>query len=203
MRVFVNGQQRQSVLETCQQPGADFVSQYFPGDDDGPLHKSGNWVEYRTTGWATSGTSGRPWEIFTTGGVKKTARYRSLWAPRAVDTTANAFSDFFALVDAHNQSSAALYQSQMSALVDVPSWMRAQAVQRIAGNWDTWGWSIGKNMYVYKPSGRRWAMIPWDIDFGLGLPPGDPPTSNLFTNEYVAIANTFMRSPLRLNSATM
>jgi len=186
VRLFVNGQQRQQVLEDTQQPGGDFLEEWFPNDDDGRLHKSQDWVEFHDNGMTALGdiraTLGK---FTTTGGVKKVARYRFQWAPRGGDVLDNDFADFFALVEAHNEPNAAAYQAKVSALVNVDSWMRAMALQRIAGNWDSYGWSIGKNMYAYKPKVGRWSMIPWDIDFSFGganSDPGRPTRSDLFSN---------------------
>ncbi|MGZ8920926.1 MAG: lamin tail domain-containing protein, partial [Limisphaerales bacterium] len=56
----------------------------------------------------------------------------------------------------------------MENLVNVRNWMATFALQRIAGNWDSYGFSRGKNAYLYKGDGLRWEMFPWDIDFVLG-----------------------------------
>ncbi len=205
VRVFVNGQQRQQVLEDTQQPPGAFLAEWFPDDDGGRLHKSQDWVEFQDNAMSALGDVRATLGNFTTtGGVKKTARYRWLWAPRGGDVLDNDFADFFALVDAHNLTAAAAYQAQVTALVDVSSWMRAMAVQRIAGNWDSYGWSIGKNMYAYKPRAGRWSMIPWDIDFSFAQV-GDSATSNLFTNTSEHIGNESMADTLMLkfrNNAT-
>jgi len=182
VRVFVNGTQRQQVMEDTQQPGGDYLKEWFPNDANGRLHKAQDWVEFQDNGMSALGdlraTLGK---FTTTGGVKKVARYRWLWQPRAGDVLDDEWADFLALVEAHNEPNVAAYQAQVSALVNVNSWMRAMAVQRIAGNFDSYGWAIGKNMYLYKARGERWSMIPWDIDFSFGLI-GDSPTSNLFSN---------------------
>jgi hypothetical protein len=196
VRVFVNGQQRQQVLEDTQQPAGAFLAEWYPNDDGGRLHKSQDWVEFQDNGMSALGDVRATLGNFTTtGGVKKTGRYRWLWAPRGGDVLDNDFADFFALVDAHNLASLPAYEAQVSALVDVSSWMRAMALQRIAGNWDSYGWSIGKNMYAYKPQAGRWTMIPWDIDFSFAQV-GDSATSNLFTNTSEHIGNESMADPL-------
>ena len=196
VRVFVNGAQRSQVLEDTQQPGNEFLAEWFPNDDGGRLHKSQDWVEFQDNGMSALGDLRATLGNFTTtGGVKKAARYRWLWAPRGGDVLDNDFADFFALVDAHNLASTPAYESQVAALVDVSSWMRAMALQRIAGNWDSYGWSIGKNMYAYKPALGRWSMIPWDIDFSFALT-GDSATSNLFTNTSEHIGNEGMADAL-------
>ncbi len=196
VRVFVNGQQRQQVLEDTQQPGNAYLAEWFPNDDGGRMHKSQDWVEFQDDAMTELGDIRATLGNFTTtGSVKKTARYRWLWAPRAGDVLDNDFADFFALVDAHNQASASAYQSQVSALVDVSSWMRAMALQRIAGNWDSYGWSIGKNMYAYKPSLGRWSILAWDIDFSFAQM-GDSATSDLFSNTSEHIGNESMADAL-------
>jgi hypothetical protein len=196
VRVFVNGQQRQQVLEDTQQPAGQFLAEWFPNDDGGRLHKSQDWVEFQDNAMSALGDVRATLGNFTTtGGVKKTGRYRWLWAPRAGDVLDNDFADFFALVDAHNQASLPAYETQVASLVDVSSWMRAMALQRIAGNWDSYGWSIGKNMYAYKPRLGRWSMIPWDIDFSFGQV-GDSAVSNLFTNTSEHIGNESMADAL-------
>ncbi|MDB6171929.1 MAG: CotH protein [Chthoniobacteraceae bacterium] len=198
VRVFVNGQQRQSVLEDTQQPGGEFLKEWFPNNDQGVMHKSQDWVEFQDNAMSALGDVRATLGNFTTtGGVKKTARYRWLWAPRAGDVLDNNFADFFALVAAHNEPNGTAYQTQVSTLVDIDSWMRAMALQRIAGNWDSYGWSIGKNMYVYKPPAGRWAMIPWDIDFSFGQV-GDSATSNLFTNTSEHVGNESLADSLML-----
>ena len=198
VRVIVNGQQRQQVLEDTQQPSGQFLAEWFPNDDAGRLHKSQDWVEFQDNAMSALGDVRATLGNFTTtGGMKKTARYRWLWAPRAGDVLDNDFADFFALIDAHNQASLPTYEAQVAAFVDVGSWMRAMALQRIAGNWDSYGWSIGKNMYAYKPRLGRWSMIPWDIDFSFAQV-GDSAVSDLFTNTSEHIGNESMADALML-----
>jgi len=40
---------------------------------------------------------------------------------------------------------------------------------RVLGNWDSYSFSVGQNMYAFRQQGRRWVLMPWDIDFVLGL----------------------------------
>ena len=66
-----------------------------------------------------------------------------------------------------------------------------------SGNWDSYGWSIGKNMYAYKPPAGRWAMIPWDIDFSFAQV-GDSAVSDLFSNTSEHIGNESLADTLML-----
>jgi len=110
-------------------------------------------------------------------GKKKTARYRWNFRPRAVQGGTD-FTNLFLLVDALHAGQPQPYESQVDALVDVDEWMRTLAVERLVGNWDSYSYSRGKNMYAYKPERGKWNLLAWDIDFVLGL--GDPPDTGLF-----------------------
>ena len=82
----------------------------------------------------------------TTGGVKKTARYRWNFQPHAVRGSANNFTNWFQLVDALN-SPASNYTARVESLVDVEEWMRVFAFEHLVGNWDTFGYVTGGNMF--------------------------------------------------------
>ncbi|MEJ5237733.1 MAG: lamin tail domain-containing protein [Limisphaera sp.] len=166
IRVFLNGQQRGLVYEDAQQPNRDVVWQYFPDDDAGSLHKIEDWFEFDNSGDNKLGYVDATLENFTTsGGAKKIARYRWTWRPRAVRESANDFTNLLALVDAMNAVQPEPYRSQVATRVDVEEWMRILAMERIVGNWDSYGFSRGKNMYAYKPERGPWVLLPWDIDF--------------------------------------
>ena len=197
-RVVINGTQRQTVFEDTQQPSGEWIDEYWPNDNDGHLHKAQDWIEYADDG-VTFETTLRA--LFTkestTGGAHKSAAYRYQWAPRSVASFANDWADLEALIDAHNTGSSSAdpaYFAALDPLVDEDSWARALAIQRIGGNWDTWGWLYGKNMYIYKPTRGPWAMTAWDIDFSLGLV-GEPANADLFANAQDPLADKFRNQP--------
>jgi hypothetical protein len=189
VRLFFNGQQRSAVYEDTQQPSRELVRQFFPDDDGGPLHKIEDWFEFNDLGDNMLGNVDATLQNFTTtDGAKKTARYRWNWRPRGVQGSANDFSRLFALVDAGNAAQPEPFRSQVLGLVDVEEWMRVLAMERIVGNWDSYGYSRGKNMYAYQPLAGRWALLPWDIDFVMSSG-GDGPETGLFgSNEPVVDA---------------
>ncbi len=197
-RVWVNGLQRQTVFEDTQQPNGDWIDEYWPGDNDGALHKAQDWIEYADDG-STFGTTLRAFltKRTTTGGVHKNAAYRYQWAARSVADSANHWAPFDALVDAFNTGTSGTDPAFFNALdpvIDQDSWMRALAVQRIAGNWDTWGYTYGKNMYIYKPTQGPWAMTAWDIDFSFGLV-GDAATTGLEASTQDPLCTKFRTQP--------
>ena len=180
VRVFFNGQQRGNVYEDSQQPDREIVKQFFPDDDAGSLHKIEDWFEFNDSGDNMLGNVDATLENFTTtGGAKKTARYRWIWRPRSVRESANDFTNLFNLVDAVNATQPEPYRSRVASLMDVEKWTRILAMERIVGNWDSYGYNRGKNMYAYKPEKGPWVLLPWDIDFVFNVG-GDGPTTGLF-----------------------
>jgi hypothetical protein len=166
IRLFFNGQQRSVVYEDAQQPNGDVVSEFFPDDAAGNLHKIEDWFEFDDTGDSMLGNVDSTLQNFTTtGGAKKTARYRWNWRPRAGGEAANAFTNLFALVDALNAAQPEPYRSGAAGLVSVAEFMRVLAMDRIVGNWDSYGYTRGKNMFAYKPTQSPWTLLPWDVDF--------------------------------------
>jgi hypothetical protein len=196
-RVVINGSQRQTVFEDTQQPSGAWIDAYWPDDDDGMLHKAQDWIEYADNG-TTFGTTLRAFlaRRTTTGGVHKDASYRYQWALRSTDS-GNDWTEFRRLVDAFNTGSNGsdpAFFNAVDPLVDEDSWARALAIQRIAGNWDTWGYTYGKNMYLYKPRRGPWAMTAWDIDFSFGLV-GDAATTGLEVNTQDPLCTKFRTNP--------
>jgi hypothetical protein len=167
IHLYINGNRRGAIYEDVQQPGSDLIEQFFPDDSDGVLHKIEDWFEFPDSGDGHLGNvDATLGDFITSGGLKKTARYRWNWRPRAINETANNFTNLFALVDAVNgPASYEPYTTQVGNLVDMERWMRALAYERIAGNWDSYGYNRGKNMYAYKPRDSGWVLMPWDIDF--------------------------------------
>ncbi|MFO1512611.1 MAG: lamin tail domain-containing protein, partial [Verrucomicrobiota bacterium] len=180
IRLFVNGVARGTIYDDIQKPGGDSINEWFSGDSDGGLFKTDGWDEYNSDGERV----GDPiilntLENFTTsGGAKKTARYRWNWEPRTVRNTANDFSELFALVDAVN-APADGYQSAVEALVDMDQWMRTFCMDDLASFWDAFGNINNKNTFLYKPERDRWKLVSWDFDVGLGCF-NDPPDYPLF-----------------------
>jgi hypothetical protein len=195
VNLYVNGNRRGVIYEDTQQPNSDMLDQYFPNDNDGVLHKIEDWFEFPDSGDGQLGNVDATLQNFvTTGGIKKTARYRWNWRPRAAQETANNFTNLFALVDAVNTTGGyEPYTSLVENLVDMERWMGALAYERISGNWDSYGYSRGKNMYAYKPQNSGWVLMPWDIDFVLGYGSDGPQTALFGGNE--PLVNTMKNHP--------
>ncbi|MCX7819009.1 MAG: lamin tail domain-containing protein [Kiritimatiellae bacterium] len=161
----VNGVRRTPLSEDSQQPAGDVVEEFYPNDDRGPLYKIEDWFEFQDDGLTFANVNATLGDFRTAGGVRKTARYRWNWRPRAIRGTANDFSQLFTLVDAVNATSPYPYEAVVPATLDVREWMRVFAFERVFRNYDSYGFQRGKNMYAYKPAQSPWQLLMWDIDF--------------------------------------
>jgi hypothetical protein len=176
IRFFRNGSPHGSVGEDLEQPNNDFAEGWFPDGGDGDLHKVAFWFEFREDGGfdvvgADLGNYRNP------NGQFNLSRYRWNWQARPNGTTANDFTNFFALITAAN-SRATNYEANLLNLVDVDQWMRMFVLDACLGNWDTWGVGNNQNKYIYYQPGGRWNILPWDMDWVLGS--GDGPSRQLF-----------------------
>jgi len=167
VHLFVNGVRRGTIYDDVQQPGDDVIEEWFPDDAEGSLYKTDYWFEFSDNGDRENGAANTLQDFSTTGGVKKTARYRWGWKPRATDGTFNDFGALFDLVDAANSQGPA-YIPIVESVVDMEHWMRTFAMHDIASYWDAFGNPNYKNTYLYKPRDGGWKQFSWDFDVGLG-----------------------------------
>src|SRR6185436_10433288 len=130
--VYVNGRRRGAVMEDSQRPNKDIVEQHFSNDADGHLYKMGSWFEFDSepdsesyVNWINFRCNLMPYT--TTGGVKKTARYRYHFQVRRTPDSANNFTNVFALVDAANSYGTPGYVANMEAVANMENWMRTFA----------------------------------------------------------------------------
>ncbi|MFM8357708.1 MAG: lamin tail domain-containing protein, partial [Verrucomicrobiota bacterium] len=176
IRFFRNGSPHGSVGEDLEQPSNAYAESWFPDGGPGDLRKVAFWFEFRDDGGfdvtgADLGNYRNP------DGRYNLSRYRWNWQGRPTGTSANNFTDFFNLVTAANDRSAA-YEANLLNLADLDQWMRMFVLDGCLGNWDTWGTGNSQNKYIYFQPGGRWRILPWDMDWVLGV--GDGPGRRLF-----------------------
>jgi hypothetical protein len=164
---FLNGARQYDVMEQAQEPNGSIAEAWFNEVNSGDLYKIEDWFEFTDDFRGFSSRDATLERFTTTGDVLKPARYRWSWRKRAVENSANDFSNLFALVEAAN-APAETYISELLALADIDEWMRVFALQRIVGNWDSYGFARGKNSYLYKRETGPSRIFAWDIDFVLG-----------------------------------
>jgi hypothetical protein len=191
---FVNGVKRSLIMEDTQIPNSDVVEEWFPDDPDGELFKTSFSFEIDEATPAPLTWMPASLQVFnTTGGVKKPARYRWNWQPRAVKGSANDYASLFRLVDAAN-ATAASYTAALESLIDAEQWMRFFAYEHIVGQWDSLGYNTGSNVYPYKGRDGRWTLLPWDVDISFVA---DGPTTDLFVAADAPLARMNSHPPFR------
>ncbi len=187
--VYVNGNRRGTLMEDAQCPDGDKMKENYPNDADGFLFKMQPWFEFAP---ALSGVSmsddNESWctlnNYTTTGGVKKTARYRYNYLMRRTPDSASDYSKIFALVDAANTYGTPNYVANLENVADMENWMRVFAANHAAGNWDSFGAQNGQNLYGYAGTlGTKYSlqMFDFNIVFGDDNNFSWAPGQNLFT----------------------
>jgi hypothetical protein len=178
IRLYVNGLRRSSIYEDAQQPNREYVEEWCPENPDGELFKIEDWFEYNDSVSGFNSKDGTLDNFITANGEKKLASYRWTWRKRAVRGYAHDYTNLFALVDAVNTSDTNTYTQAVEAVMDVEQWMRTIALRHAVGDWDSYGYKRGKNMYAYKAEDARWVLMNWDVSFAFGL--GDGTSFDIF-----------------------
>jgi regulation of enolase protein 1 (concanavalin A-like superfamily) len=177
-------------------PTGDYASKVFPSDSEGDLYKIAIWFEFNDDNSGFAGVSSTL-ESFKSGNAYKLARYRWNWQTRGYGGTVNNYSNLFNLVTAANDNSANFVPNLLN-LADIEEWMRVFAFHRIIGNWDSWSFGVGQNMYAYKLPETTWKIMPWDIDFTLGSEAGsNGPTDALWGGQDPILNKFFDNFALR------
>ena len=176
IQFYRNGSPRGTVSEDLEQPNNYYAESWYPDGGEGDLRKVAFWFEFHDDGGfdvtgADLGNYRNPNNQF------NLSRYRWNWQGRPTGTSANDFTNFFSLVTAAN-TRGATYEANLLNIADVDQWMRMFVLDGCLGNWDTWGTGNSQNKYIYFQPGGRWRILPWDMDWVLGV--GEGATRHLF-----------------------
>ena len=110
--VYVNGTRRGKLMEDAYRASAGAAEdQYFSGDTGGQFYKIQRWYEGSST---TLNSECRLQQYTTTGGAKKTARYRPVWALKDTTTSLSDFTNVYTLIAAANAYNQANYLADNS-----------------------------------------------------------------------------------------
>lgn len=167
------------VYADVQQPNGEYLTMWFPDEDDGDVYKIDDWFEFDDTPARQLNRSASLENFTTTGGVKKQARYRWTWEKKVNKGLNDDYSSLYAAVDALNAPDST-YIRQLESTFDIRQWLTVLAFRHVVGDWDGYGYRRGKNQFCYRPRNGKFHMIMWDIDFALGCNSGDPPSHDLF-----------------------
>ncbi len=170
VNMVLNGNRRGAVYLDTQQPNRDMLDEYYSNDSSDQLRKIEGWFEFDQNKVDFSAVSATLERFNASDGAIDAKRYRSNWRPRTTQNHDNWF-DFTNLVAAVNDTTAPDYESRVRTWMDVRNFLRPIALNRVVGNWDSYGYYNGKNMYAYKPDNEGWRLLPWDIEFALGNQP--------------------------------
>lgn len=192
MQLFRNGGQVYNLMQDEENPSGSYAKSWFPHSGEGDLYKIAVWFEFQDDNSNFNSISATLDDFKTTGGARKLARYRWNWQTRTVGGTANNYTNIFNLVALANDTTTN-FVSNLLPVVDVEEWMRVLVYDRVLGNWDSWTFSVGQNMYALKQDNGPWVLMPWDIDFTLGL--GDAANDNLFVNNEDGVMVRWFNTP--------
>ncbi len=151
----------------------DYLSYWFPGDDDGYLYKVDDWFEFNDS-WSFLNRDAdlRYWRGGNLQGWgQEEELYRWNYRPRNRDEEDNIepIVTLISRMDPQTSPTDEHYRAEVESVLDVEEALKEIAVRHIVGDWDSWGYNRGKNNLLYRrPSDGRFVLIPWDIDFVLG-----------------------------------
>lgn len=170
VNVVLNGFRRGEVYLDTQQPNGEMLDEYYPNDSAGQLRKIEDWFEFYQDNQNFNYVTATIERFNDSNGAIDTKRYRWNWRPRTTENHDQWF-DFTNMIAEVNDTVTADYEGRVRNLVDIRNFVRPMAVNRIVGNWDSYGYERGKNMYMYKPDNEGWRLLLWDIEFALGNQP--------------------------------
>jgi hypothetical protein len=187
LAVYVNGNRRGTLMEDTQVPNGDIVKEHFPNDSDGYLFKMQPWFEMAPflSGYVAN-FDNQSWcnlmPYTTTGGVKKSARYRWNYEMRRTPDSDSDFTNVFSLVDAAGSYGTPNYVANMENMANMENWMRVFAAIHATGCWDSFGSQNAQNLYGYiGTEGTKYTLLMWELETVFGNNGSWSPGQNLFT----------------------
>ncbi|MBN2506224.1 MAG: lamin tail domain-containing protein, partial [Verrucomicrobia bacterium] len=193
VRLVINGTASASYVNSdSQQPNNEYIAMWFPDGAEGDLYKVDDWFEFADTltgsaGTGRQGNKSASLDAFytvlpgETQGTLKKARYRWMWEKKFNNGLNDDYGSLFAAVNALTEHNTNLYVGQVESAIEAEQWMTAFALRHVLGDWDGYGYNRGKNQFTYKPHGKKFHMLLWDLDFSIGCNNGHGPTQDLFT----------------------
>ncbi len=161
--------------EDVQKVDGDFVRLYWPDDAQGNLFEVDDYFEW-TDSWSHS-----HWDAYLRWEGPDKEEYRWNWELRTNEKEDD-YTDFLNLVYFMDptKTNNTDFDARAETMVEVDEWLRVLCVRFLVDDWDTFGYSRGKNASIYKPYHRgdgtvedparygKWFLIPWDSDLTFG-----------------------------------
>ena len=177
VRLVTNGNNYAN-YEDVQNIEGDYIDMWFPNDADGYIHKIDDYFEYSADGTGFSNIDEGLHYDSRHPLLKETYRWHFEKRGHREDDN---WDHFFNFAKAMNTpSSSPNYEQAIESVIHPEHFTRVLAIRHAVGDWDSYGYSRGKNNYFYYASQEnRWYLLPWDIDFTLGS--GDGSGTGLFS----------------------
>ncbi|MDA1096972.1 MAG: CotH kinase family protein, partial [Chloroflexi bacterium] len=189
---YINGSTFANVVEDLEEPDHRYAEHHQPDNVEGDLYKISIWFEFLDSNSSFNATHATL-QRFLSGGQLHLARYRWNWKRRAQRYPHSDYTTIFDLVNVVNSSADAGFATRVLQQADMDQWMHVFAFQRATGEWDSWTYDSGQNMYLYRQPGRKAILMPWDLDHILGL--GEGSTANLWGGQDPVINSRVYDNP--------
>ena len=159
-----------STLERVWVPDVQYLSIWYPGDDDGPLYEMDDRFVIADAGNMTGNKDAElRYPLLSSrsdsNGANK-ENYRWFFGLRSNQGP----DDYQPLIDLARlfdpaATTSAQFDARIFDEVNVEEFLRVWAVRYNTDDWDQWGGSRGKNCYLYRPPvSGRWELIAWDME---------------------------------------
>ena len=196
VHLFFNGQRRATIYRDMQQP-TDLVDEFIPGGNGNDVRKVEHWFEFDDAAVAYQFTGASLEKFPAPDGTVDAKRYRWNWRPRASTGPTDFTNIIGAVVAANTPGYGSDYTSNVLAWLDVRGFLRPIAVHHIVGNWDSYAYTEGHNVYACKPDALPWRLLLWDLDFALGSRSSRSTTEDIFVCNEPVVARMFSHAPFR------
>jgi hypothetical protein len=175
-RLVINGRVHGS-FDDVQKLDGDYVDAWFPGNNDGYLHKVDDYFEYNAQG--TSYTNIDEGLLSDSRHPLIPETYRWHFEKRSHQEDDNWQHLYELAVALNTPATNPHYEKTIEARLDPNHFAKVLAIRHAVGDWDSYGYTRGKNngLYYALPEGK-WYLLPWDIDFAFGA--GDGTGTSLF-----------------------
>ncbi len=178
VRLFINGVS-QTNYEDVQKIDGDYLDAWFPENNEGYIHKVDDYFEYNAQGTSHSGEQADEGLLCNSQHPLIPETYRWHFEKRSHPEDDNWQHLFDLAIALNTPSSSSAYEKAIEARLDPWHFAQMLAIRHAVGDWDSYGYTRGKNnAFYYAIPERKWYLLPWDIDFALGSGRGS--SSSLF-----------------------
>ncbi|MBN1505835.1 MAG: lamin tail domain-containing protein [Sedimentisphaerales bacterium] len=179
VRLVINGR-HYSNFDDVQKNDGDYVNAWFPGNDEGYLHKIDDYFEFNADGTQHSGERADEGLLYNAQHPLIPETYRWHFEKRSHPEDDNWQHLFDLAVAMNTPTSDGRYPQLIEAQFDPVHFTKVLAIRHAVGDWDSYGYRRGKNnvFYYALPEGK-WYLVPWDIDFAFGA--GDGANTSVFS----------------------